>query len=67
MRYSVFRSDVSFDPTATADKLFGGLLAEGVPVAAADARSPPLLIQAGATHFGLWRTGTRVIHEEPSF
>ena len=43
-------ADVSFDPTATADTLSDGLLAEGVPVQAADAQeSPPLLAQAGAT------------------
>lgn len=48
-RYGVFRSSVRIDPTATADKISGGLLAEGVAVPAADARSPLLLSQAGAT------------------
>lgn len=36
-----FASRVRFDPTATADRLSSGLLAEGFPVLAADARSRP--------------------------
>ena len=47
-RYNASCSPVRFDPTATADKLLSGLLAEGVPVLAADAQSPSLVEEAGA-------------------
>ena len=48
-RYEFLVADVRFDPTATADTLSSGLLAEGFPVLAADAQSPLLVLEAGAT------------------
>ena len=57
-------SPVRFDPTATADKIFSGLLAEGVPVVAADAQSvaPACIRSGGGNYFTLSRTGPSAGH-----
>ena len=62
------RSLVRFDPTATADKIVSGLLAEGLPVPAADAQNvaPASTSSGGDDYFGLYWTGACMVHRELS-